>query len=69
MGNDTYLSYLVHELERWGKIGAHSIKNRHERTQECVNGVVDRLLACLYYNFPEVYKNLVQLVTKEGVQC
>lgn len=40
-----------------------------KRTQECISGIVDQLLTLLYNSFPEVYKNLVQLVTKEDAQC
>lgn len=69
MKRDAYLSYLIHGLARWGKIGSHSIENKQKRTKECVSGIVDQLLICLYYGFPQVYKNLVQFVTKGVGQC
>ena len=55
MKRDAYLSYLVHELNRWGKIGSHSVKSGQKRTQECVSGIVDQLLTLLYNSFPEEY--------------
>lgn len=69
MENNTYLSYLIHELNRWGKIGSHSIDNQFKETERCVDGIVDQLLTCLHYGFPEVYKYLVNFVIKEAGQC
>lgn len=67
MGNNTYLSYLLSEIDRWAWIGKHADECGYTETNEITTEILFNFLILLENSFPKVYCDLVEFV-KEGIK-